>query len=72
MQRYRQWCRSFPAAGAAVGVEVTHASALHVLADVDFREEDGRLLARLEDCESAIDPTLRRAFHRNQLAPALG
>jgi hypothetical protein len=64
--RYRQYRRAFPAAGARAAVRVTRATALHAFADMDFLDADGRLHARLEGYECAIDPALRRAFARNQ------
>jgi NAD(P)-dependent dehydrogenase (short-subunit alcohol dehydrogenase family) len=68
LRRYRQWRRAFPAGGALASARVTRSSDLHALADVDFLDEEGRLIARLEGYESVLDPNLRRAFRRNQLA----
>jgi hypothetical protein len=68
--RYRQYRRSFPAGGARVVARVKHATNLHALADIDFLDGDGRLIARLEGYECVLDPALQRAFRRNQLAPA--
>jgi hypothetical protein len=71
VRRYRQWRRNFPAGGARLAAAVTRATDLHALADLDFLDEDGRLVARMEGYECVIDPNLGRAFRRNQLAPAL-
>jgi NAD(P)-dependent dehydrogenase (short-subunit alcohol dehydrogenase family) len=71
VRRYRQWRRSFPAGGVRLAGTVTRATDLHALADFDFLDEEGRLVARLEGYECVIDPNLRRSFRRNQLAPAL-
>jgi NAD(P)-dependent dehydrogenase (short-subunit alcohol dehydrogenase family) len=68
--RYRQYRRAFPADGTRVVVHVTRATALHAFADIDYLDADGRLLARMEGYECAIDPALRRAFQRNQLVSA--
>jgi hypothetical protein len=67
--RYRQYRRSFPAGGARVVARVTKSTNLHALADIDFVDTDGRLIARLEGYECVIDPALKRAFKRNRLAP---
>jgi hypothetical protein len=72
VRRYRQYRRAFPAGGARVAIEVTRASDLHALADIDYVDAEGRLIARLEGYECVIDAALERAFRRNQLAPALG
>jgi NAD(P)-dependent dehydrogenase (short-subunit alcohol dehydrogenase family) len=70
-RRYRQYRRAFPADGVRVAATVTRHSGLHVLADLDYLDGAGQLVARLEGCESTIDPTLDRAFRRNRLVPAL-
>jgi NAD(P)-dependent dehydrogenase (short-subunit alcohol dehydrogenase family) len=63
-QRYRQYRRAFPAGGSRVVVEVTRDGSLHALADLDFLDADGQVVARLEGHESVIDPALARAFRR--------
>jgi NAD(P)-dependent dehydrogenase (short-subunit alcohol dehydrogenase family)/acyl carrier protein len=68
--RYRQYRRSFPAGGARVVARVTRATGLHALADLDFLDADGGIVARLEGYECVLDPALVRAFRRNRLAPA--
>jgi NAD(P)-dependent dehydrogenase (short-subunit alcohol dehydrogenase family) len=68
--RYRQYRRSFPQGGARVVARVTRATNLHALADIEFLDIDGRLIARLEGYECVLDPALQRAFRRNRLAPA--
>jgi hypothetical protein len=67
--RYRQYRRSFTVGGARVIARVIRATALHALADIDFVDTDGRLIARLEGYECVLDPALQRAFRRNRLAP---
>jgi hypothetical protein len=67
--RYRQYRRSFPSGGARVVARVTRATSLHALADIDFVDADGRLIARLEGYECVLDAALQRAFRRNRLAP---
>jgi hypothetical protein len=43
---------------------------LHALADIDYLDEHGQVIARLEGYECVIDPALRRAFGRQPLASA--
>jgi NAD(P)-dependent dehydrogenase (short-subunit alcohol dehydrogenase family)/acyl carrier protein len=62
--RYRQYRKTFPADGVGVVVQVTRANELHALADIDFLDGAGTVVARMEGCECAIDPGLRRAFCR--------
>jgi acyl transferase domain-containing protein/NAD(P)-dependent dehydrogenase (short-subunit alcohol dehydrogenase family)/acyl carrier protein len=69
--QYRQYQRAFPPAGARVVIRVTHDSDLHALADIDYLDEGGQLIARLEGYECVIDPALRRAFGRQPLASAI-
>jgi hypothetical protein len=68
--RYRQYQRTFPAAGVRVMAHVTRASDLHALADIDYLDEGGQVIARLEGYECVIDPALRRAFSRQSLTSA--
>jgi NAD(P)-dependent dehydrogenase (short-subunit alcohol dehydrogenase family)/acyl carrier protein len=69
--RYRQYQRSFPSVGVRVVVRVTRDSDLHALADIDYLDEGGQLVARLEGYECVIDPALRRAFARQPLTAAI-
>ena len=68
--RYRQYQRAFPGSGVRVVVRVTRDSNLHALADIDYLDERGQVIARLEGYECVIDPALRRAFARQPLASA--
>jgi NAD(P)-dependent dehydrogenase (short-subunit alcohol dehydrogenase family)/acyl carrier protein len=70
LARYRQYQRAFPAAGVCVVAHVTRDSDLHALADIEYVDERGQLIARLEGYECVIDPALKRAFSRQPLAPA--
>ena len=40
------------------------------MADIDFQDADGRVIARLEGFEAVIDANLGKAFRRNRLALA--
>jgi hypothetical protein len=35
--------------------------------DVDFFDEQGRLVARMQNCESVADPSLAAVFQNNQV-----
>jgi acyl transferase domain-containing protein len=67
---YRQYQRAFPPSGVRVVVRVTRDSEAHALADIDYLDDQDRLVARLEGYECVIDPGLRRAFGRSPLAAA--
>src|SRR5262249_51837441 len=65
--RYRQYRKVFPDVGVRVLTRVSRHTELHVVADLDFVDADGRLVARLGGYEAIIDPTLHQAFRRNRL-----
>jgi len=64
---YRQFRRSFPADGVRVLAEIRHASDTRAVADVEFLDAHGELVARLDSYECVIDSSLNQAFRRNQL-----
>jgi NAD(P)-dependent dehydrogenase (short-subunit alcohol dehydrogenase family) len=66
--RYRQFRRAFPAEGVRVVARVTEASSHKARADVDFVDERGDLVARIDDYECVIDASLKAAFRRNRAA----
>ena len=66
--RYRQFQESFPRDGIQVVVRITDERAHGAHADMEFVDsQSGKLVARLEDYECVIDPSLGQAFQRNQL-----
>jgi hypothetical protein len=67
---FRQYQRAFPAEGVRAVARVTRSSDLHAMADIDYLDDQDRLVARLHGYECAIDPSLRRAFGRSSLAAA--
>ena len=71
---YRQFQDGFPSGGARIVINVTAESEHSASADMEFIDGNtGRLIARLEGYECVIDPSLARAFSRNQLLqPACG
>jgi hypothetical protein len=67
--RYRQFQDSFPREGAQIVIRVTSEREHGASADMEFLDRNsGKLIARLEDYECVIDPSLQRAFRRNQLS----
>ena len=70
--RYRQYRRAFPADGARVVLNVTKATDLHAVGDLDFLAGDGQVVARMDGCESVLDPALERAFRRNRREKVVG
>jgi NAD(P)-dependent dehydrogenase (short-subunit alcohol dehydrogenase family) len=65
--RYRQYRRSFPRERLTVNIHITKDTSQRMLAAMEFLDQRGELIARLDECECTIDPGLREAFHRNQL-----
>ena len=62
--RYRQYRRAFPADGVRVVARVTKHSGLHALADIEYRDAAGQVVARIEGYECVMDASLQRAFRR--------
>ena len=65
--RYRQYRRNFPAGGVRVQVAIARTHGAHIIADVDWLDEAGIVIARLEECEFIADSGLEQAFRRNRL-----
>jgi acyl transferase domain-containing protein/acyl carrier protein len=70
LTHYRQYQRSFPAGDVRVVVRITRDHDALALADIDYLDERGQLIARLEGYECVLDAALRRAFARQPLASA--
>jgi acyl transferase domain-containing protein/NADP-dependent 3-hydroxy acid dehydrogenase YdfG/acyl carrier protein len=68
--RYRQFRRAFPPDRVRVVARVTQAAELSARADIALLDDDGSLVALLNDYECVIDASLNQAFRRNQLARA--
>jgi acyl transferase domain-containing protein/acyl carrier protein/NAD(P)-dependent dehydrogenase (short-subunit alcohol dehydrogenase family) len=67
--RYRQFQENFPREGAQIVIRVTAERNHGASADIEFLDRtSGKLIARLENYECVIDPSLQKAFRRNQLA----
>jgi hypothetical protein len=67
VRRYRQYRRSF-SPGVRINVIVERATNLHALADLDYLDPEGKLIAQIDGYECVIDPALHRAFKRNVTA----
>jgi len=66
--RYRQFQEAFPKDGVQVVIRITDERKHGAHADIEFVDsQSGKLVARLEDYECVIDPSLGQAFQRNQL-----
>jgi Polyketide synthase dehydratase len=68
LRRYRQYRRAFPDTGTHVVVRVNRASEFQALADLEFVDAEGGLVARIDGLECVTDPTLKRAFERRVMA----
>jgi acyl transferase domain-containing protein/acyl carrier protein len=68
LRRYRQYRRGFPDGGVRVLVRVSRAAGFHALADLEFVDAEGQLVAHIGGSECVTDPTLKRAFERRVLA----
>jgi len=66
--RYRQFQEAFPKEGVQVVIRISDERQHGAHADMEFIDrQSGKLVARLEDYECVIDPSLGGAFQRNQL-----
>jgi hypothetical protein len=65
--RYRQFRPDFGAAGVRVAAEIRQATEARAVADIEFLDDRGELIARLESYECVVDASLGQAFRRNQL-----
>ena len=65
---YRQFRRAFPAEGVRVLATVREHVGHRAVADIEFFDEHGELVARIESYECVIDASLNQAFRRNRLS----
>ncbi|MBV1856897.1 MAG: SDR family NAD(P)-dependent oxidoreductase, partial [Nannocystaceae bacterium] len=63
---YRQF-RPFPPEGTKLGVRIAQQSGARVVAELDWYDETGAVLARLTGAEFTLDPGLTQAFTRNRV-----
>jgi hypothetical protein len=62
---YRQYRRAFPAAGASLVVHVRRAVHAHAVADIDYLDSAGEVIARIRGYDAVADVGLLRAFGRS-------
>jgi hypothetical protein len=65
--RFEQYRRSFPADGIRVVAAIVESNEHRSVANCEFRDRQGTVLARMEYCECVADPSLREAFRCNRL-----
>jgi hypothetical protein len=66
--RYRQFAERFPERGVRLVARAARRADGLAGADVEFLDERGALVARLDGCECAVDASLAAAFRRNAVA----
>ena len=64
---YRQYQRRFDRRGTRIVARAKAHSAHRALADIEFLNREGKLVARMSDCECVVDQALNDAFRANQL-----
>ena len=66
--QYRQYRESFGNTAVVIQCKITKESGQVIEADVDFIDgETGELIARLENYQCTMTPTLQQSFTNNQL-----
>jgi acyl transferase domain-containing protein/NAD(P)-dependent dehydrogenase (short-subunit alcohol dehydrogenase family)/acyl carrier protein len=68
---YRQFRRAFPAEGVRVAAEIRQASDARAVAEIEFVDAEGKLVARIDSYECVVDASLNQAFRRNRLRTSL-
>jgi acyl transferase domain-containing protein/NAD(P)-dependent dehydrogenase (short-subunit alcohol dehydrogenase family)/acyl carrier protein len=67
--RYRQFQDCFPTEGTLIAIRITSERNHGASADIEFIDrKSGTLIARMEDYQCTIAPTLQQAFKQNRLA----
>ena len=65
--KYRQFAPKFPADGGRIAARIVKHDRHRAVADIEFLDRNGGLLARIEGYECTIDAALNAAFRRNAL-----
>ncbi len=68
IKRYRQFQPKFSPNVGRIVAQVTKSEKHSAQANIEFLDENGALIARMEEYECTIDPLLNEAFRRNRLA----
>jgi hypothetical protein len=64
---YLQFRRSFPPSGVRILAQIRHSSDTRVVSDIEFLDEHGELVARVDSYECVVDASLNQAFRRNRI-----
>jgi len=67
IRQYRQFAAKFPTDGGRIVAKIITHERHRAVADIEFYDQSGDLLARIEGYECAIDASLNAAFRRNIL-----
>ena len=65
--KYQQFRRTFPKEGVRIVIQIRESPEQLIRCDVEFLDQHGALVARMEGCESVADNSLAAAFQRNQI-----
>ena len=68
VRNYRQFKAKFPKEGGRIVAQVLENEQNRALSSIEFLSPDGTPIARMEDYECTIDPSLNQAFRENRLA----
>ena len=68
--RYRQYTATFPSDGVVATLEVRERSTHSVIADITFLDARGIVVAQMERYAWTVDPSLRKAFGREEIHAA--
>ncbi|MCH8333735.1 polyketide synthase dehydratase domain-containing protein, partial [Candidatus Sumerlaeota bacterium] len=68
--KYRQFRTAFPKHGVKAVVRTEKNGGNIAMADIDFLDDAGELIARMERCECVMDPSLFDAFRRRSVIPS--
>ncbi|GAK51693.1 erythronolide synthase [Candidatus Moduliflexus flocculans] len=65
--QYRQFVSKFPPDGGRIAAKIVNHEQHRAIADIEFYDRNGDLLANIEGYECTIDASLNAAFRRNAL-----
>ena len=64
---YKQFHKSFPSEGCMIIINVTEHSEHKALANIEFIDQNGQLIASIANYECVIDASLEETFAKNKL-----
>jgi len=67
IKSYRQYQRNFPKEGTQILIRVNEHTKLRAEASIEFLDNSGGLVARIEGYECVTDVSLNDAFKKNEL-----